>query len=151
MDVTNSDHRLGNSQTGPGRRFLVDLQHLKIYLDLGYDVTFIPSDLHYLGEYTEALHQLGVRCLQRTEIDSVQQHLQKEGGQYDFVILCRAPIAALYIADIRQYAPNAKILLDTIDLHYLREMREAQLDGSPQKLKSGRRCKEMGTRHHSSM
>ncbi len=115
---------------------------IKIYLDLGYDVTFIPSDLLYLGEYTESLHELGVRCLQRPEIDSIQQHLQKEGSQYDFVILCRAPIASLYIADIRRYAPNAKIILDTIDLHYLREEREAKLDGSSNKIKTAEETKK---------
>lgn len=115
---------------------------LKIYLDLGYDVTFIPSDLLYFGDYTESLRELGVRCLQRPEINSVKEHLQKEGSEYDFVVLCRAPIAALYIADIRRYASSAKILFDTIDLHYLREEREANLDGSQEKIRAAENAKQ---------
>ncbi len=114
---------------------------LKIYLDLGYDVTYIPSDLFYLGEYTENLSELGVRCLYKPEINSVKDHLEKEGRNYDFIVLCRAPIAALYIADIRQYAPGAKIIFDTIDLHYLRTEREAKLDGSKEKIKAANDAK----------
>lgn len=115
---------------------------LKIYIDLGYEVTFIPSDLLYLGEYTEALQALGVRCLHRQEIGSIKDHLAREGNNYGFIVLCRAPVAALYISDIRQYAPGAKIVFDTIDLHYLREAREAELDGSINKIEAAKRAKE---------
>jgi glycosyltransferase involved in cell wall biosynthesis/SAM-dependent methyltransferase len=107
---------------------------LKIYTELGYDVTFIPSDLQYLGEYTEALRNLGIRCLNTNNIQSIKNHLQIEGSTYQFVLICRAPIADLYLSDIRQFAPQAKIILDTVDLHYLREIRAAELDGDPKKM-----------------
>ena len=107
---------------------------LKIYVDLGYEVTFIPSDLERLDGYTAALESLGVRCLHREDIGSVHEHLRIAGGEYDYVFVCRAPIAGLYIDDIRQFAPRAKIILNTSDLHYLRDLREAEISGDEEKL-----------------
>lgn len=117
-------------------------QILKIYINLGYDVTFIPNDLQYLGEYTEAIRSLGVRCLHKEDIGSLSNHLRKEGKFYDFIMLCRAPIAAHHIADIRGFAPNTKIILNTVDLHYLREMRQAEIDGTQEKIDAAKKLKE---------
>jgi glycosyltransferase involved in cell wall biosynthesis/SAM-dependent methyltransferase len=109
---------------------------LKIYVDLGYEVTFIPSDLQHLGDYTVAVQRLGVRCLHREDIGSIKNHLETFGDDYDFIFVCRAPIAALYIDDIRRYAAKAKIILNTSDLHYLRDIREAEIAGDPAKMKA---------------
>ena len=115
---------------------------LKIYQDLGYDVTFIPSDLLDIGEYTEDLRKLGIHCLHQPEINSVEQHLEEQGDEYDFVILCRAHIAALHLGNIRLHARKAKILFDTIDLNYLRYEREARLTGSQEKVQATEQAKQ---------
>ena len=109
---------------------------MQILTNLGYAVTFIPSDLNYLGHYTEALRSIGIRCLHREDIGSVKAHLEQEGADYAFAFLCRAPIAMHYCADIRQHAPNAKIILNTSDLHFLRDIRMAELDGSHEKMEA---------------
>ena len=119
---------------------------LKIYVDLGYRVTFIPSDLKYRGVYTDAIRALGVRCLHVKEIGSIRKHLQGTGTEYNFIIMCRAPIAAIYLEDARRFVPHARIILDTIDLHYLRSAREAALDGSPASAEAAQREKEMELR-----
>lgn len=115
---------------------------MEILVYLGYDVTFVPSDLEYLGAYTEALRDLGVRCLHREDISSVNTHLVKEGSGYDVAFLCRAPIAGLYIDDIRAHAPRAKILLNTSDLHFLRDMREAELSGDKARIEEAKKAKD---------
>jgi SAM-dependent methyltransferase/glycosyltransferase involved in cell wall biosynthesis len=104
---------------------------LKILVCLGYDVTFVPSDLEPLGEYTAAVRRLGVRVLDRNDVRTVQEVLAREGANFSAHILFRAPIAGLYVADIRRHAPRAKVVLETVDLHYLRDERAAQADGSP--------------------
>ena len=109
---------------------------MQILTNLGYAVTFVPSDLNYLGHYTEALRSIGVRCLHREDIGSVKNHLEQEGADYAFAYLCRAPIAMHYCADVRQHAPNAKIILNTSDLHFLRDIRTAELDGSREKMEA---------------
>jgi GT2 family glycosyltransferase len=40
-------------------------------------------------------------------------------------------IAEQYLPDIRALSPNTKILIDTVDVHFLRETRQAQLSGDP--------------------
>lgn len=117
-------------------------QILKIYVNLGYNVTFIPGDLKYLGDYTEAVRSLGVRCLHKEDIGTVRDHLRKSGESYNFIMLCRAPVAAHYLDHIRKFAPQAKVLLNTVDLHYLRENREAEIDGSQEKIEAAQRSKE---------
>lgn len=114
---------------------------MKILVDLGYEVVFVPSDLLYLGDYTEAVRGLGVRCLSADDIGSVEEHLRAEGGTYTHALLCRAPIAALYIDQIRAHAPAARIILNTSDLHYLRDLREAELSGDPAQMEAALRWK----------
>lgn len=114
---------------------------MKILVDLGYEVVFVPSDLLHLGHYTDAVRGLGVRCLSADDIGSVEAHLQAEGATYTHALVCRAPIAALYIDHIRTHAPGARIILNTSDLHYLRDVREAELAGDPVQLESALRWK----------
>ncbi len=108
---------------------------------LGFEVTFIPSDLEYLGAYTESVRRLGVRCLHRNEVGTIKKHLELEGEHYDFALMCRAPIATHYIDDIRRHAGRAKIILNTSDLHYLRDIREAELSGDRSKIEAARVAK----------
>ncbi|GAB3098551.1 glycosyltransferase [Lysobacter terrae] len=115
---------------------------MKIYVDLGYDVTFIPSDLEELGDYTKQVQHLGVRCLHAEQVGSMQAHLAAHGREYDFAFLCRAPIADLYIDDLRRYAPQAQIILNTSDLHYLRHIREAEIEESAEKMAAALAWKE---------
>jgi glycosyltransferase involved in cell wall biosynthesis/SAM-dependent methyltransferase len=146
----------GRSAAGRGRLLFVDWSTprpdhdagsitafylMKILVDLGYDVVFVPSDLMHLGHYTQALREIGVTCLSADEIGTMEAHLQADGARYDYAFLCRAPIAALYIDAIRRHAPKAKIILNTSDLHYLRDVREAEIEGSAEKLEAALRWK----------
>ncbi|GAB3789168.1 hypothetical protein GCM10028797_23830 [Dyella agri] len=103
---------------------------LKIFVELGYDVTFVPSDLEYLGKYSDRLEALGIRCLDRSVVGSMASHLRQYGCDYDLVMVFRAPVAALYMSDIKRYAPYAKFVLETADLHYLRDTRHAEHEDS---------------------
>jgi len=59
----------------------------------------------------------------------VKRHLAAQGRLYDLVILSRADAAAAVIPHARRYCPNARIIYDTVDLHFLRETRLAELTG----------------------
>lgn len=115
---------------------------MKILVDLGFEVVFIPSDLMMLGHYTQQLQAIGVTCLSSDEIGTIETHLASVGAEYRYAFLCRAPIADLYIEQIRRHAPSAKIILNTSDLHYLRDIREAEIAGSAEKLEAALRWKE---------
>ena len=46
-------------------------------------------------------------------------------------MISRHYVAANYVSLLQRYCPDAKFIFDTVDLHYLREERLAQLEDSP--------------------
>lgn len=104
--------------------------YLSMLRQWGFEVSFIPANIAYFGKYTDELQKLGVECLYFPYINSVGDYIKNEGYCYDLVVLSRAPVAAEYIDIVREFAPQAKILFSTVDLHFLREKREAELCGS---------------------
>ena len=96
--------------------------------EMGFQVTFIPEDnLLYIPEDTTKLQKIGVEVLYGPYITSVEQHLQEEGSRYDLAFLFRPLTVTKYSEMLRKFAPQAKILFHTIDLHFLRMEREAKL------------------------
>src|SRR5690606_33196643 len=73
-------------------------------------------------------------------------YLQRMGHLYNVVVLSRADIADAHIASVKQYCPRAKVVFDTVDLHFLRERRQAELSGDPGLLTSAtvRKHQELG-------
>lgn len=122
---------------------VVTYQFLKIFSQLGFQVTFIPDDLAWADRYTEDLQRFGVQCLYAPYISSFHEHLERFGKDYDVVHLHRVHIAGKYIDLIRKYCPNAKIVFLVADLHWLREERQAQLIQSAQLLEAASRTKQI--------
>jgi glycosyltransferase involved in cell wall biosynthesis/SAM-dependent methyltransferase len=100
---------------------------LRIFIALGYEVTMIPSDLKRDEHYSGMYEQMGVKCLYQEDVESLQNYIQHYGSQHDYYFICRAPIAGLYLDFVRQYAPQATFILNTVDLHYLRESRGSEV------------------------
>jgi O-antigen biosynthesis protein len=115
---------------------------MKAFIELGYNITFIPDDLKSKRHYTDNLRSLGVRCLTHLEIDSVEGFLREEGSSFNVVLLYRVHTARMHAPIIRKYAPHAKIVFDTVDLHFLREERQAVLDNSIEAQVSASNTKE---------
>jgi len=78
---------------------------------------------------------------------NVRQHLELRGASYDLVILSRADVGERNAGAVRECAPQAKLLFDTVDLHFLRERRQADLSGSALEAEAAelRRLQELGT------
>lgn len=107
------------------------LAMLELMLGLGCQVSFVADNLECRQPYTRALQQTGVEVWHSPYVRSVAQLLEERGHCYDFIIFCRHYVAASYISRVRQWAPQARIVFDTVDLHYLREERQADLEQSP--------------------
>ena len=103
---------------------------LELMVGLGCKVSFVADNLEYRQPYVRALQQAGVEVWHHPFVASVEQLLQEHGGEYDVVLICRHYIAACYIDAVRKRAPRARIVFDTVDLHYLREQRLAELEQS---------------------
>lgn len=105
--------------------------YLRLLLGFGYRVTFIPaSDLLHFGRYTSALQALGVECLYHPHLKSILQLLRERGSEFDAVMLLRVTVAFDLIGQVRTHCPQAKIIFNTVDLHFLREQRQAALAGA---------------------
>jgi glycosyltransferase involved in cell wall biosynthesis len=61
----------------------------------------------------------------------VRDYLISHGSIFDIVVLSRCDFARKHVTDVRQNAPQSRIIFDTVDLHYLREDREARLTQDP--------------------
>lgn len=103
---------------------------LRLLVELGWRVLFVPGNLGHAGHYTEQLQQLGVEVWYQPWFGSWKAFLQQHGGEFDVVMLSRLSIASELLRRVRRHCPQASIIYDTVDLHYLREQRQAELQNS---------------------
>ena len=103
---------------------------LELATSLRCKVTFVADNLEYDAPYVRALQQSGVEVLFHPYVRSVADLLARRGREFDIVLLSRHYVAADHIDTVRRYAPGARIVFDTVDLHFLREERLAALEGN---------------------
>ncbi|MCF6226502.1 MAG: glycosyltransferase, partial [Xanthomonadales bacterium] len=104
---------------------------MRIYRDLGYQVSFFPDNRQWDGKYSQALQSLGVEVLYGEWIKNLPEFFSQRGKSFDTVIVSRHYVAENYLNFIKEYMPQAKLIFDTVDLHYLREQRQADLEQDP--------------------
>jgi GT2 family glycosyltransferase/glycosyltransferase involved in cell wall biosynthesis len=107
-------------------------QILKLLHELGHRLTFIPDNLADIPPYTGELQKRGIEVYYHPYIKSVREYLAAHGSKFHVVLLSRCDFARKHIPDVRLHAPQSRIIFDTVDLHFLREHREAQLTGDPE-------------------
>lgn len=93
----------------------------------GVGVSFFADNRAHVERYTEELQQLGVEVLWHPFLSDVPGWFAEHGRHFDLVVLSRHYIAIQYVDLVRLHAPQAGLVFDTVDLHYLREQREAEL------------------------
>ena len=103
---------------------------LELMVKLGCKVTFIADNLEYRQPYVNLLQQAGIEVQFHPYARSIPDFLARRGSDFDVVLIARHYIAVKHIDAVRAFAPNALIVFDTHDLHFLREERLAMLEGS---------------------
>lgn len=104
--------------------------YLKMLQRLGYKVAFIANDIKHSGKYTEDLQRLGVECLYKPYVVSVGDYLRECGSLYQLVFMQKVHYVKEYFEQARRFCTNAKLIFNTVDLHYVREQRYAELENS---------------------
>jgi GT2 family glycosyltransferase/glycosyltransferase involved in cell wall biosynthesis len=107
-------------------------QILKLLHRLGHRVTFIPDNLANIPPYTGELQKRGIEVICHPYIRKVRDYLISHGSEFDAVVLSRCQFARKHIGDVHLYAPQSRIIFDTVDLHFLREEGEARLTRDPE-------------------
>jgi len=102
---------------------------MRLLRDEGAHVVFFPADRKHDGRYTGALQQLGVETWYAPFARRAPAWLREHGPRFHSVLACRHYVAREFLPLLRRHAPQARVVFDTIDLHYLRERRAAELAG----------------------
>jgi glycosyltransferase involved in cell wall biosynthesis len=107
-------------------------QILNILHQLGHRVTFLPDNLADLPPYGDDLRKRGIEVIHQPYAATVREFLEKHGAFFDVVILSRRDFARKHIADVRSSSPQSRVIFDTVDLHFLRDDRAAELAQDPE-------------------
>ena len=107
------------------------LEILALLVEEGCSVVFFCQNITYDGKYSEALQQLGVEVSWQPWIGYVPTWLGVQGGRFDAVIVSRHYVLKPLLPMLRELAPQAQVVFDTVDLHFLREQREAEQAENP--------------------
>ena len=115
---------------------------LEILVSLKCKVTFVADNLEHRQPYVTMLQQAGVEVLFYPYVKSIAQLLDTRGSEFDIIVMSRHYIAVKHIDAARAFAPKALLVFDTVDLHFLREERLAELEGKPNGIASARAKRE---------
>lgn len=106
------------------------LNLLKIMIGLGFRVIFFPDNFARLEPYTTELEHLGVSVLHHGNAQgSADDQLKAAFEDIDVAWICRPELASKYGSWIKT-ATHAKIVYDTIDLHFVRQRRQSETENS---------------------
>ncbi|MFC5452614.1 glycosyltransferase [Paenibacillus aestuarii] len=102
--------------------------YLKLLVDMGLNVKFIPDNFTKLEPYGSELEQLGIEIIYGTQDRGYYEFwIVKHKDYIDYVLLNRPNISHQYIDLIKAHT-RAKILYYGHDLHYVRELKQFGLD-----------------------
>ncbi|KGM53076.1 glycosyl transferase [Lysobacter concretionis Ko07 = DSM 16239] len=104
---------------------------MRMLREEGAHVVFLPADRRHGGADTRALQQLGVEVWYAPFAARLPVWLREHGSRFDTVLVCRHYVMREMLPLLRRHAPQARIVFDTVDLHYLRERRGAELADDP--------------------
>jgi glycosyltransferase involved in cell wall biosynthesis len=121
------DHRLPTPDRDCG-----SLRMMEIMLGIlrrGHHVTLLPDTMVVFEPYLADLQDRGIEVPCPPFTPTIADYLEQHGAEFDLVILSRADVANRHLAAVREFAPRARVVFDTVDLHFIREQRRAEIDG----------------------
>jgi GT2 family glycosyltransferase/glycosyltransferase involved in cell wall biosynthesis len=103
---------------------------LGVLAKMNLKVTFFADNLEFREPYVSQIQALGVEVIYHPVESYVTPLLERIAQEYDVIMLSRATVAVKHIDTVKRAAPEAKVIFDTVDLHFLRQEREAELADS---------------------
>lgn len=102
---------------------------MRLLREEGAHVVFLPADRHRVEPYATQLQHLGVEVWHAPFAGRAPAWLREHGARFDAAMVSRHYVAREFLPLLRAHAPRAKLVFDTVDLHYLRERRGADVAG----------------------
>lgn len=123
------DHRTPMPDQDSGSVDMINI--LRILVEERLRVHFFALyDHRYADAYTKALQDLGVECADPAFNPTLRSYVELLKRSISQVIISRETVASRILRDIQTWLPDARILFHTVDLHFLRQRRVADLSGS---------------------
>jgi GT2 family glycosyltransferase/2-polyprenyl-3-methyl-5-hydroxy-6-metoxy-1,4-benzoquinol methylase/glycosyltransferase involved in cell wall biosynthesis len=97
-------------------------------VELGQRVVFFPGNGAALPPYTADLQRRGITVL--PDAAGQESFLREAGAALRLAVLSRPQVAWKLLEELRMHAPHCLIGYDTVDLHFLRLQRQAELAAS---------------------
>lgn len=117
--------------------------YLSLFVQLGFQVTFIGDNFFKHEPYTTELNQMGIEVLYGNYYYENWKNWLKENLIYfDYVYMQRPHISIKYIDLVKKYG-HAKVIYFGHDLHYLRETRQYEIERDLALLKSAEKWKKI--------
>jgi glycosyltransferase involved in cell wall biosynthesis len=128
-------------------------RYVEVMVAEGHRVTYLARSARAQKRYAEELLELGVEVC---GVDSAMFDAARDGlpagefdlgellhrGRFDVAYLNFYELAELFLPAIRAHSPATRIIIDTHDVHYLRERRGAELSGDAAALAAAERTRE---------
>ncbi len=109
---------------------------LKLLRQQDHSITFIARNGINQEHYIDELERLGIEVYAISSANmkasgfgpgKIDLHYILASKIYDIAWLSFYDIAELFLPFIRKLSPDTKVIIDTVDIHYLRETRQAEL------------------------
>ncbi|KAB8178260.1 glycosyltransferase [Lysobacter maris] len=116
---------------------------MRLLREEGAHVVFMAADQQHAGAATVELQQLGVEVWYAPHSGSWPAWLREHGPRFDAAVVCRHYVMREMLPLLRLHAPRARVVFDSVDLHYLRERRGAELAADPALARSAERTRAL--------
>jgi GT2 family glycosyltransferase/glycosyltransferase involved in cell wall biosynthesis len=120
------DHQIPTPDQDSGSLRISEL--IKCMMQLNCLVTFVPQNGLRKQGYSEQLAQLGVEVLPATAENL--ELLKARAGFYDFIWTSRPDPTRFFFQELQRAFAEVPVIYDTVDLHFLRLKRNAELTGA---------------------
>ncbi|MGQ4660138.1 glycosyltransferase [Lysobacter sp. F6437] len=119
---------------------------MRALVSAGYRVAFVPDEGGTASANAAQLRACGIHVPRLRGSRDAAAWVHQHGRTLSSAILCRHHAAGHWLPFVRAVAPQASIVFDTVDLHFLREEREAELhhDRRLQRRAQSTRQRELG-------
>ncbi|MBS9478334.1 glycosyltransferase [Ancylobacter radicis] len=108
----------------------ITVRMIRALQELGFHVIFVPQHgYRYEPHYTQDLQRIGVECLYYpyfTDASSVFA----DYNNVEYLLGYRYNVLQPIYDDARRMLPKARLIFHNVDLHFVREQREAELYGA---------------------
>lgn len=121
----------------------------RIFQRMGYEVHYLSllefgrdHDEHS-AHYRTLMTQMGVHCVTSADHAYFEGYYFDLAERLDACFVSRVHFGGMQIDSLKRLCPDARIIFNTVDLHFIREEREGALKNDPALIARARQTREM--------